>query len=140
MVESYLKEMGVQAKYAELMFSIPKDEVRWIGKADFDADFSGDIPELRDWIDARCNRFTDFENAFWKNVEGRKTRDRQTDTEKAMSDMLWEKYRAQVRCGSDMRQKLHKEAWTQMFKSNGAGKSLSWWRRILEGLGLHGGR
>jgi hypothetical protein len=29
-IEAYLKEMGVPSKYADLMFSIPKNEVRWI--------------------------------------------------------------------------------------------------------------
>jgi hypothetical protein len=40
-VETYLKEMGVPLKYADLMFSIPKDQVRWITNADYQADFDG---------------------------------------------------------------------------------------------------
>jgi hypothetical protein len=46
-VESYLKEMGVAAKYVDEMFSIPKDEVRWISSREFTSDFKGIIPELR---------------------------------------------------------------------------------------------
>ena len=53
-VEEYLKEMGVSAKYADLMFSIPKDRVRMIDKHDFDSDFKGYIPEIQDWLDAKC--------------------------------------------------------------------------------------
>jgi hypothetical protein len=67
-VEGYLKEMGVPPKYADMMFSIPKDEIRWIDSAEFHADFNGDIPELKDWIDARCNKMTDPEKAFSKAV------------------------------------------------------------------------
>jgi hypothetical protein len=47
-VDDYLKEMGVPAKYADQMFSIPKDEVRWINDQEFAADFNGFIPGLKD--------------------------------------------------------------------------------------------
>jgi hypothetical protein len=50
-VEKYLKEMSVPAKYADLMFSVPKDKVWWITGADFEADLEGFIPELKDgWV------------------------------------------------------------------------------------------
>jgi hypothetical protein len=52
-VESYLKEMGVPANYAEKMFSVGRDDVRWISNDDFEADFQGFIPELKDWADAK---------------------------------------------------------------------------------------
>lgn len=42
-VESYLKEMSVPAKYADAMFLVPKDELRWIGEDAFRADFDGVI-------------------------------------------------------------------------------------------------
>jgi hypothetical protein len=37
-VENYLKEMSVPAKYVDLMFSVPKDKIRWLGEADFVAE------------------------------------------------------------------------------------------------------
>ncbi|HEX3495617.1 MAG TPA: hypothetical protein VHT02_00320, partial [Methylocella sp.] len=46
-VEAYLKEMSAPAKYADLMFSIPKDQVRWISETDFKTDFAGLVPELK---------------------------------------------------------------------------------------------
>ena len=43
-VENYLKEMDVPTKYADVMFSTPKDKVRWLSNADFKADLEGVIP------------------------------------------------------------------------------------------------
>jgi hypothetical protein len=40
-VEGYLEEMGVPSKYTDLMFSIPKDDIRWIDSAEFHTDFNG---------------------------------------------------------------------------------------------------
>src|SRR5262249_17527218 len=65
-VENYLKEMSVPAKYVDLMFSMPKGEIRWIGNADFAADLEGTVPELRDWLAARCDKRTDVEKAVWE--------------------------------------------------------------------------
>jgi hypothetical protein len=67
-IENYLKEMGVPAKYAGMMFAVPKDEVQWIGAADFTNDLEGIIPELKDWVAARCDKRTDVEKALWKNM------------------------------------------------------------------------
>lgn len=67
-VEKYLKEMSVPAKYADLMFSVSKDEVRWLNNADFDADLQGTIPELKDWLAARCDKRTDVEKAVWESL------------------------------------------------------------------------
>jgi Sel1 repeat-containing protein len=36
------------------MFSIPKDQVRWIEQDRFESDFQGFIQELKDWVVARC--------------------------------------------------------------------------------------
>ncbi len=60
-VEAYLKEMGAPSKYMDLMFSIPRDQIRWISEDDFKSDFAGFIPELKDWLDARCGNYTNDE-------------------------------------------------------------------------------
>jgi hypothetical protein len=52
-VEAYLKEMSVPAKYAEEMFFVRNGEVRWLNSDEFEADLEGIIPELKDWIEAR---------------------------------------------------------------------------------------
>jgi len=53
-VESYLTIMDVPARYAEVMYSTPKNAVRWIRNDDFEADFAGFIPELRDSVKQQC--------------------------------------------------------------------------------------
>jgi hypothetical protein len=105
MVDNYLKEMGVPAKYADLMFSIPKDQIRWIEKAAFDSDFKGDIPQLKDWLDARCIRFrlTDVEQSVLESV-GDKTDAQLTEAEKPISKMLWTKFEQKVQCEWDNRE------------------------------------
>ncbi len=55
-VESYLSEMGVPSKYAELMFDTRKDEIRWLTKDEISQDFFGLIPELQDWVESRCGK------------------------------------------------------------------------------------
>ena len=126
-VDLYLKEMGVPSKYADLMFSIPKDDIRLIDTADFHADFDGDIPELKDWIDARCNKLTDIEKAFSKTVEN-KSRSQLTEAEKPIWDLLIEKWKEQVGCEADLRFKLREDAWTRMVEPKGTWTS--WWRRL----------
>jgi hypothetical protein len=97
LVGDYLGQMNVPSKYADLMFSIPKDDIRWIDKAAFNADFNGDIPELKDWLDARCNKLTNAEKAFEKAVED-KSRSELSDAEKPIWDVLVEKWKAQSYC------------------------------------------
>jgi hypothetical protein len=129
-VEGYLKEMGVPSRYADMMFSIPKDEVRWIDRVDFHADFNGDIPELKDWIDARCNKLTNAEKAFSKAIEN-KSRSQLTEAEKPIWDMLVPKVEAQVKCELHLREKLKKDAWAEMSKPKETWTS--WWWRIWKG-------
>jgi hypothetical protein len=57
-VETYLREMSVPSKYADLMFSNSGDQIYWINEADFKADFSGIIPELKDWMNAKSDKRT----------------------------------------------------------------------------------
>jgi hypothetical protein len=65
-VDNYLKIMDVPSKYAENMYSVPKGKIQWIRNDEFDADFAGFIPELRDSIRARCGSAGDVEK---KNSE-----------------------------------------------------------------------
>jgi hypothetical protein len=91
-VEDYLKEMGVPAKYADLMFSIPKDQVRPIDENDFESDFEGYIPELRDWLEAKCNNLTDVEKVVSKGIEAKKRRrEKLTEDDERMNRMLTKK-------------------------------------------------
>lgn len=51
----YLKQMDVPEKYIDLMYSVPPKDIHWITQREYDSDFRGYIPKLRDLLDARCN-------------------------------------------------------------------------------------
>ena len=54
--ERYMKEMGVPLTYVEDMFAVPKKRLSWIENEDFERDFEGFIPQLRNLADTRCER------------------------------------------------------------------------------------
>lgn len=113
-VENYLKEMGVPAKYADLMFSVPKEEVRWISSTDFETDLEGIVPELKDWVDARCDTRTDVEKAAWVALK-HKSPAQMTVTERSISKMLLKKMSALDECGSKALSDLSHQAHLKMF-------------------------
>jgi hypothetical protein len=69
-VESYLREMGVPAKYADEMFSESKDSIRWISHEEVRADFDGFITELRDWAEDAVITACLMINAWLKKAIG----------------------------------------------------------------------
>jgi hypothetical protein len=104
-VETYLKEMGVPAKYVDQMFSVGKDEVRRISEGEFNADFNGFISELKDWVDARCDKRTDAEKKIWESLKS-KIYAQQTTAEKSMTDILEKKYKEQLDCENKIKREL----------------------------------
>ena len=114
LVRDYLKEMGVLAKYADLMSSTPKEQVRFLNDEDFESDFEGYIPELRDWLEAKCNSLTDIEKSVEKVIEGKKRhREVLTESEERMNRMLSEKHIQQGECHAKVLSKLREDAWRQ---------------------------
>jgi hypothetical protein len=115
-VENYLKEMNVPAEYADLMFSVPKDKVRWIGKEKFEADLEGVIPGLNDWLAARCDKRTDIEKAVSeKFAADPRPIGQYSPSERSIWEMLRKKMQATYDCELDTLDKLSGEAWLQMF-------------------------
>ncbi len=111
-VETYLKEMSVPAKYADLMFSIPKDQVRWLDKADFQADFSGIIPELKDWMNAKCDNETDVDKRLWKMFNTKAARGETfTAAEEVVRQTLGQKLEQKIDCEIQVKGKLREDAW-----------------------------
>jgi hypothetical protein len=111
-VEKYLKEMGVPAKYADLMFSISRDQVRWLDEADFQADFSGIIPELKDWMNAKCDNEIDADKRLWKIFDAKVAR-RETFTaaEEVIRETLGQKLKQRVECEGQVKDRLREDAW-----------------------------
>jgi hypothetical protein len=113
-VETYLKEMSVPAKYADLMFSVPKDEIRWISRDEFEADLEGFVPELKDWVEARCDTRTDVEKTVWETLKN-KSPAQMTAAEKSISEMLVKKMLELDQCGSKALSNLSDQAQRKMF-------------------------
>jgi hypothetical protein len=112
LVQTYLKEMGVPSKYADMMFSVPKDQVRWIDEIDFKADFSGIIPELKDWMDAKCNKDTDMEKRLWKIFDEKIARGETFSAdEEVIRQTLGQKLKVRVKCEGNTMDKLREDAW-----------------------------
>lgn len=53
-VELFLRKMGVPLRYAEEMYNMPSDRMRWITDEELAADFTGFIPEVRIWVKSQC--------------------------------------------------------------------------------------
>lgn len=53
-VKNYLKDMDVPEKYVDIIYSTPPNEVRWISQNEFDADFGGFIPEMKNLLKSKC--------------------------------------------------------------------------------------
>jgi hypothetical protein len=115
-VENYLKEMGVPAKYADTMFAVPKDEVGWIGEGDFRTDLEGVIPELKDWLAARCDERTDVEKALWKKMMADpRPLGQQSVAERSLFNMMEKKMSRVHGCEDRVLDDLSADAWLQMF-------------------------
>jgi hypothetical protein len=82
MVDNYLKAMGVPAKYSQMMYSDPGRRISWIRNDDFEADLDGFIPQLRGWVDARCDKRSDIEKNDRQTPKS-KTVDEQTKSERS---------------------------------------------------------
>jgi hypothetical protein len=119
MVESYFKEMGVPTKYADQMFSVRKDAVRWIGAKDFEADLNGVISGLRDWLDARCgDKTNDAEKAIWENLKYR-IHGQLTEAERLIMDLIHKKHTERFDCEFKALYDLRRQAWTSIFGDPG---------------------
>jgi hypothetical protein len=111
-VEAYLKEMGVPLKYADLMFSIPKDQLRWITTEEYQADFAGVVPELQDWLNARCDKRTEVEKRLDNMFDAKIKRGEEFNPdEKIMRRALGKKLEVQVDCERSLIDQMREDAW-----------------------------
>jgi hypothetical protein len=54
MLTDYLRDMGTPTSYVDRMYSIPKEKVEWLLKKETNNLFSGLIPDIDEWVKARC--------------------------------------------------------------------------------------
>jgi hypothetical protein len=115
-VENYLREMSVPTKYADMMFSIPKDDIRWLSANEVDSDLAGFIPELRDWVDAKCDSRTDIEKALTQTLEAKVKSARTLSSEdNILHDMLEKKDTERRECEDKVRVDLNKQGFQEVF-------------------------
>ncbi len=112
-VESYLKEMEIPAKYANKMFSISKNDIRWISDSEVRTDFDGFIPELRDWANARCDARSDDEKYVWEQMMRGKAVAELPPAERTIVTTLFEKYAQKVQCENQLQSELALQVYEQ---------------------------
>jgi hypothetical protein len=111
-VEGYLKEMDVGSKYVDLMFSTPKDEIRFVDDDSFKSDFEGYIPQLEDWLDATCGKISDDEDRSVKAISRKKTNGQQlTSHEQSVYQAINDKTTRVGQCHSQRLQLLRRDGW-----------------------------
>lgn len=107
--------MGVPLKYADLMFSIRKDDVRWITGGEYGeykADFAGIISELKDWMSARCDKRTEIEKRLDDLLDAKIARgEKFSPEEQVLYRASGQKQDVQVKCEGDLKDKMREDAW-----------------------------
>jgi hypothetical protein len=116
-VKNYLKEMDVPDKYIDLVFSTTPSEIRLITQDEFESDLRGFIPELRDWVGAKCDPHTNGEKI---NSDVLKTRSPQLEnartSEKEKIFSVSAKQSSEiVKCWMQVKTELPIEAWHKVF-------------------------
>jgi hypothetical protein len=107
LVEKYLRDMGVPSKYGEDMYLEPAGKIQWIRNDEFEADFDGFIPQLRDWANARCEKLTDAEKRIGEELKYKADMGQTTAEEpKSESDTMMKKYEEQLTCERKIQDEL----------------------------------
>jgi hypothetical protein len=117
-VQDYLEEMGVPAKYAEEMFRLSQGDIRWLSHEEIQADFDGFVPELRDWVDTQCDKRSDTEKNILKQMHGKGIAEL-TPTERAMAGRLVTKRSQQFQCENELQSELAKYAYVHALELKG---------------------
>lgn len=108
--DAYLKEMGLPAKYSELMYSVPKDQVQLLAESDIKADLYGFIPELKDWVDARCEKTTGAERIRKNNLVVKPSSKRTAEDEEFLK-IVSDKEDETIKCWKDVQGQMRIAAW-----------------------------
>ena len=112
--DAYLKEMGLPAKYSELMYSVPKDQVQLLALSDIKADLDGFIPELKDWVDARCEKTTNVERVG-KNRLLLKPAEKWTSEDKEFLELVSNKEVETIKCWKHFKLEMRTSAGCDVF-------------------------
>ena len=109
MVQKYLAEMNVPDKYADLIYSIPSNEMHWITQNEFDSDLQGFIPGMKDWVGTECDSQVNEQKS------GSANRDAKSLSIENTKASLPENRQNQVGCWMRVKAQLSNEAWKNLF-------------------------
>lgn len=113
-VEAYLREMSVPSKYSDRLFSISPGAIQWISTDEFEADFHGIIPELKDWVSAQGKA------KLQEVLDDRKDIERDigmphATSNKAFLDAYIKRLSEPVTRDAEILNSLANDAWSRMF-------------------------
>jgi hypothetical protein len=87
-IKNYVKAMEIPTLYADEMYSVPKNYMRWIRNDEFERDFKGFVPELRDVVRAFCTKPTGTEIGIANDNELINRDDKEAKCEQKFQDEL----------------------------------------------------
>ena len=109
-INRYLEEMNVPEKYADLMYSVPANSVRWITQDEFDADLKGYVPAIKDIIEAKCNpKPNEIKNNLTEPPTVTSGPKQEKTAPAKQSDEI-------LKCLVQLTAQLPRESWGKMFK------------------------
>lgn len=113
MITDYIVEMGVSTDYVDRIFSIPANRIEYLGEEEIEKYFLHEIPEVDDWLSARCPRFTPLEAMAWydKPWQGREPSDAEAEIIAQASD----KFIAMEDCKEAERKRISCRAWVREY-------------------------
>lgn len=113
-IANYLKVMDAPAQYAAAIFLVPSGRIRWIRNDEFDGDFNGFIPELRDRLSAKCGARVNLANEGEQNRRSGTPGEQETSG-RAASALLPEQ-QAWLSCERDLEVELALHARQELVK------------------------
>ena len=108
LIEKYLAEMDVPAKYVDSMYSVPSNDVHWITQTEFDSDFQGLIPEVKGWMGARCASLHSEELNYARPFA------KTTSIEKTNSSFAGDPAQ-ELKCWMRLKTEISNEAWKKVY-------------------------
>jgi len=114
-IKNYLRDMNVPAKYVDLIFSAPANEMRWITQSEFDSDLQGFDPGLRALAD-KCDPHTSGEKIIIDEAATRSGSLNAPVSEKEKVVSVHSKQSSEKgKCWMRVRSELPVEAWPKVF-------------------------
>jgi hypothetical protein len=97
--------MDVPDKYIDLIYAVPFNEVHWVTQKEFDSDFQGLVPEVKEWIGAKCTN----------GGEQKGQKGAEASLVENINTSVIESQTKEIRCWMQIKSELSNDAWTKIF-------------------------